>query len=249
VEDFTALAAEYETLARAAQEQRWGALLEGSGLDPVQLEQVRRSEARGPLFAALRNAEARGLDVDGVFPKLVALRSLNDAEDPASVMRARVEDWAQMAGPKRRTGTGFVAGIVRRAVGVTDPDMVRALNERERAMRRRARELALHALEHRETWVLRLGAPPADRLRHERWLELVSTVAAYREHWDIADDHRPLGPSGAVRTFDGLGHQRRAQLAIAEALRLSREEREHRRPRLSAVSAEPVRELPARIEL
>ena len=249
VEDFTALAAEYETLARAAQEQRWGALLEGSGLDPVQLEQVRRSEARGPLFAALRNAEARGLDVDGVFPKLVALRSLNDAEDPASVMRARVEDWAQMAGPKRRTGTGFVAGIVRRAVCVTDPDMVRALNERERAMRRRARELALHALEHRETWVLRLGAPPADRLRHERWLELVSTVAAYREHWDIADDHRPLGPSGAVRTFDGLGHQRRAQLAIAEALRLSREEREHRRPRLSAVSAEPVRELPARIEL
>jgi hypothetical protein len=249
VEDFTVLAAEYETLARAAQEQRWGALLERSGLDPVQLEQVRGSEARGPLLAALRNAEARGLDVEGAFPKLVALRSLDDARDPASVMHARVEGWAQTVGPKRRTGTGFVAGIVPRPVGVSDPDMVRALNEREHAMRHRARELAVHALEHRETWVLRLGAPPADHVRHERWLELVSTVAAYREHWNIADDHRPLGPVGAVRTLEALGHRRRAEVAVAEALRLSSDGPGHRRPRLSAVSAEPVRELPARIEL
>jgi conjugative relaxase-like TrwC/TraI family protein len=249
VEDFTALAAEYETLARAAQEQRWSALLERSGLDPVQLEQVRRSEARGTLLAALRTAEARGLDVEGAFPKLVALRSLDDAEDPASVMHARVEDWAQTAGPKRRTGTGFVAGIVPRAVGVTDPDMVRALVERERAMRRRARELAVHALERREIWVLRLGAPPVDRAKHERWLEAVSSIAAYRERWNIGDDRRPLGSGGALRTLDALGHRRRAELAIAEALRLSNGDREHRRPQLSAMPAEPVWEFPARIEL
>jgi hypothetical protein len=45
--------------------------------------------------------------------------------------------------------------------------------------------------------VLRLGAPPADRVKHERWLKAVSTVAAYRERWNIADDRRPLGPGGA----------------------------------------------------
>jgi hypothetical protein len=248
-EDFTVLAAEYETLARAAQEQRWEALLERSGLDPVQLEQVRRSEARGPLLAALRDAEARGLAVEAVFPTLVAFRSLDNAEDPAAVMHARVEHWAQTAASTRRTNTGFIAGIIPRAIGVTDPDMVRALDERAAAIRHRARELALHAIEHRETWVLRLGTPPAEWARQERWLEAVSTVAAYREHWNIGDDHRPLGPEGAVRTLQALGHRRRAKLAVGEALRLSSEDRERRRPQLSAVPTELARDVSAGIDL
>jgi hypothetical protein len=248
-EDLNVLAAEYETLASAAQEQRWRALLERSGLDPVQLEQVRQSEARGPLLAALRDAEARGLDMEGVFPKLVALRSLDDAEDPASVMHARVQVWAHTAGSKRRTSTGFVAGIIPRAAGVTDPDVVRALNERAVAMQNRARKLAVRALEHGETWVLHLGAPPVDRAKHERWFKAVSTIAAYRERWNIADDRRPLGPGGAVRPLDAPGHRRRAELAIAEALRLSNEDSGHRRPQLNALPAEPIRELPAGIEL
>jgi hypothetical protein len=250
-EDFTVLAAEYETLACAAQEQRWEALLARSGFDPVQLAQVRGSEASGPLLAAIRDAEARGLDVEAVFPRLVALRSLDEAEDPAAVMHSRVERWAHTAISKRRTSAGFIAGIVPRAVGVTDPDMVRAFDERAVAMQHRARELAVHALEHRETWVLRLGAPPVDRDRAklERWLEAVSTVAACQEHWDIADDRRPLGPGGAVTTLEALGHRRRAELAIAEALRLSIDGRENRRPQLSAILTEPVRELPGSIEL
>ena len=248
-EDLSVLAAEYETLVSAAQEQRWGALLDRSGIARVQLERVSQSEARGPLLAALRDAEARGLDVEGAFPTLVALRSLDEAEDPASVMHARVQAWANTAGSKRRTSTGFVAGIIPRAVGVTDPDMVRALDERAVAMQDRARKLAARAIEHRETWVLRLGAPPADRVKHERWLKAVSTVAAYRERWNIADDRRPLGPGGAVRSLDALGHRRRAELAIAKALRFSTEDREHPRSRFGAVPAEPVRELPAGIEL
>jgi hypothetical protein len=249
VEAFTVLAAEYETLAIAAQEQRWGALLERSGLDSVQLEQVRQSEARGPLLAALRNAEARNLDVEGVFPRLVASRSLDEAEDPAAVMHARVERWAHTAGSKRRTSNSFIAGIIPRAVGVIDPDMVHALSERERAMWRRARDLATQALEHRETWARRLGAPPVDRARHERWLEAVSTVAAYREHRNITDEHRPLGSRGAARTLEVLRHRWRAESAVAEALRLSSDDPEHRRPQLCTVTTDPVRELPADIEL
>ena len=111
-EDFTVLAAEYETLARAAQEQRWGALLERSGLDPGQLERVRQSEAHGPLLAALRDAEARGLDVEGAFPKLVAVRSLDDAEDPAAILHGRVDRWVRAAGSKRRASTNLIAGLI-----------------------------------------------------------------------------------------------------------------------------------------
>jgi conjugative relaxase-like TrwC/TraI family protein len=248
-EEFTVLAVEYETLASAAQEQRWEALLERSGLDPVQIEQVGQSEARGPLLAALRDAEARGLNVEVTFPKLVTFRSLDEAEDPAAAMHARVKAWAHTAGSKRRTSTGFIAGIIPRALGVTDPDMVRALDERATAMQDQARELALHALEHRQAWLFRFGAPPIDRAKHERWFEAVSTVAAYRERWNIADDCRPLGPGDSVKTLDALGQRRRAQLAIAEALRLSSEDREHRRPQLSVLPAEPVREVPAGFEL
>jgi hypothetical protein len=43
IEDFSVLAAEYETLARAAQQQRWDDLLDRSGLEPRRLEQVRQS--------------------------------------------------------------------------------------------------------------------------------------------------------------------------------------------------------------
>ena len=154
------------TLGRAA-----GSL----GTRTCRLEQVRQSPAYGPLLAALRDAEARGLDVEQTFPELVAARPLDDAEDPAAVLRDRVDRWAQAAGSTRRAGTNLIAGLIPRAVGVTDPDMARALEERDEAMQRRARALAEQAIE-RESG---LGAParyrayrPArqrtlDRSRHD----------------------------------------------------------------------------------
>ena len=58
-EDFATLAAEYESLARVAQQQRWEELLDRSGLGADRLEQVRQSVAYGPLIVSLRDAEAR----------------------------------------------------------------------------------------------------------------------------------------------------------------------------------------------
>ena len=58
------LSAEYLTLATLAQAERWDALLVRSGLTDAELESVRASEAHGPLLASLREAEARGLDVE-----------------------------------------------------------------------------------------------------------------------------------------------------------------------------------------
>ena len=103
-ESLSTLHAEYTTIARAAQEDRWEALLDRSGLSAVQLAEVRESEAHGPLLAAFRDAEARGVDIESDFPTLVALRSLVDAEDIASVLHGRVEGWTKVAGSKR-TGT------------------------------------------------------------------------------------------------------------------------------------------------
>ncbi|MHB8296567.1 MAG: MobF family relaxase [Acidimicrobiales bacterium] len=220
-EDFTALAGEYQTLARVAQAERSDGLLERCGLDAAQLEQVRASEAHGPLLAALRDAEARGLDVETAFPKLVAARTLADADDPAAVMHGRVDRWAAAAGSKHQAATNLIAGLIPRAAGVADPDMARALEERDQAMERRARELAGEAVERGQVWVRRLGTPPSDPALREAWTRAVSTIAAYRDRWGVGDDHRPLGPESAVKTIEAVGHRKRAQTAVERALHLA----------------------------
>ena len=220
-EDFTALANEYLTLAREAQQQRWDDLLDRCELSEADLEAVRSSDAYGPLMAALRDAEARGLDVEAAFPKLVTARTLDDAEDPAAVLHGRVDRWATAAGSRRQAATNLIAGLIPRATGISDPDMARALTERDLAMEQRARHLAEHAIEQRHVWVQRLGNPPVNPAARELWLRAVSTVAAYRDRWGIGNDHRPLGPDTAVKTIEGIGHRNRAQAAVEAALRLT----------------------------
>jgi conjugative relaxase-like TrwC/TraI family protein len=220
-EDFSVLVAEYETLARAAQQQHWDDLLDRSGLEPRRLEQVRQSPAYGPLLSALRDAETHGLDLQQTFPKLVAIRPLDDAQDPAAVLRDRVERWAQLGGSSRRAGTGLIAGLIPRAAGVTDPDIARGLEERGEAMQRRARVLAEQAIERNQTWVRWLGIAPTEPPAKERWIEAVTTVVAYRDRWNIDDEHLPLGPKGPARSIEAISQRNLARAALDRASRLS----------------------------
>ena len=172
-------------------------------------------------MAALRDADSRGLDVEAVFPKLVAARTLDDAEDLAAVLHGRVDRWATSAGSRRQAATNLIAGLIPRAAGISDPDMAQALTERDRAMEQRARHLAEHAIDHRHVWVQRLGNPPANPAAREVWLRAVSTVAAYRDRWGIGNDLRPLGSENAIKTIEGLGHRNRARAAVEVALRIA----------------------------
>ena len=221
IEDFSVLAAEYESLASSAQQQRWDDLLDRSGLESRRLEQVRQSPAYGPLLAAFRDAEARGLDVEQSLPGLVTTRPLDDAKDPAAVLRDRVDHWTQLAGSPWRGRTNFIAGLIPRAAGVTDRDMARGLKEREEAMQRRARALAEQAIERDQIWVRRLGMPPSDPRAKERWIEAVTTVVAYRDRWNIDDEHLPLGPKGPARTIEVINERNLARAALERASRLS----------------------------
>ena len=89
-ESIATLAAEYQTIAAVAQTERWEALLGRSALGDAQLQAIATSDARGPLFSSLRDAEARGLDIDTTLPDLVRARSLVGAEDVAAVLHHRV---------------------------------------------------------------------------------------------------------------------------------------------------------------
>ena len=159
--------------------------------------------------------------MERTFPVLVAARSLGDAEDPAAIIRGRVDRWGQTSGLARRAGTDLIAGLIQRAIGVTDPDMARALEERDESMQRRARALAEQAIEQNQVWVRRLGVPPSDPLAREQWTQAVTTVAAYRERRNIDDDQRPLGSTVAARTIEAINQRDLAQTAVNTAARLT----------------------------
>jgi hypothetical protein len=113
------------------------------------------------------------------------------------------------------------ASMIPRAVGVTDPGMARGLEEREEAMQHRARALAEQAIERNEIWVRRVGIAPSDPRAKERWFEAVTTVVAYRDRWNIDDEHLPLGPKRPARSIEAINQRNLAGAALDRASRLS----------------------------
>jgi hypothetical protein len=80
------LAAEYETIAAAAQHDRWVALVRASGLTSDEADDAIASDAFGALTVELRRAEANHHDIDTLLPRLVAVRGFADADDIAAVL-------------------------------------------------------------------------------------------------------------------------------------------------------------------
>ena len=214
------LSAEYLTLAAMAQSERWDSLLVRSGLTDGDLAAVRASAAHGPLLAAFREAEARGLDVEDAFPRLVAGRSLADAADVAAVLHGRVERWTQAAGGRNRRADNLIAGLIPRAQGVSDPEMAQALAERDQAMEERARTLAEQAVGTVDSWATatwrpagRLGPTGAMDARSVDHRRLPGPLAHHRQErsrqaWRC-EQHGAGGrtPAGAGRSGAGDGYQ------------------------------------------
>jgi conjugative relaxase-like TrwC/TraI family protein len=225
-ESIPTLAAEYLTIARQAQAERWDVLLDTSGLTVIQAAQVRDSEAHGPLIAALRDAEARGLDITTAFGQLVQGRELDTTDDIAATLHERVERWTRASATRRQGASQFVAGIIPQALNVTDHDMARALTERADAMNTRARTLAEQATNTGALWIRQLGTPPADPVRREQWLHEVSTVAAYRERWNVTG-RNPV--DAKATSIEQMGHQKRAELSAERASRIANDE-SHQHP-------------------
>ena len=125
-------------------------------------------------------------------------------------------------------GADLVAGLLPRAAGVADPDMQRALAERDRAMCQRAREVAEEAVKSNQPWALQLGPPPTEPVARAHWAEAVTTVAAYRDRWGVTTDDQPLGLSSGAITIEQARQRRLAKAAVERALRLSRQREGHR---------------------
>jgi conjugative relaxase-like TrwC/TraI family protein len=228
-EGLAQLHAEYLTIARAAQAERWAALVARAGLTSEQVAQVEGSDAYGPLTAAMRDAEARGLDVDAALPQLIAARPLQDAEDVAAVLHLRVDAWIERAASRRQPARDLLAGLIPRAKGVEDEDMTRALREREEAIERRADELLQGALDGGAGWLAALGRPPQEPRRRAEWRRSARTVAAYRDRWDVRGVD-PVDRPGFAQTIEQVGHLKRAAAAAARAATLAQQQRSTESP-------------------
>jgi hypothetical protein len=207
------LAAEYQTVARAARTERWDAVLRRMALTADKLPQLRTSDAYGPLLAALSDAEDRGLDVEAALTRLASDGSFQGADDVAAVLHERVDRWIDEVGRPSHELIDPIAGLIPRMRSAVDPDHGRALDERARAIEDRARSLGRRAIWNDAPWVRRLGPEPVSPAERDRWLAVVATVAAFRERWGIDGDPRPLGPPVGA-SVEAEQQRRRAIAAI-----------------------------------
>lgn len=199
------LAAEYETIASAAQHDRWASLIRASGLTDEQADAAFSSEAFGALTAELRRAEANHHDVDALFPRLVAARGFEDADDIAKVMHYRVaRATTRPAGSGRTRKTpALIAGLIPHATGPMSTEMRDTLAERRELIEHRADAILDTAIDQNERWTEHLGEPPTDERAQLRWQHSARTIAAYRARYGV-DHDTPLGvqPESAAQKID-----------------------------------------------
>lgn len=215
---FERLAQEHRTLVAAAIAERWEPVMERCGLDAAELARARNSLEWPGLLGALHDADNRGLRPETVIGTLATSRPIGPEKEAAAVLRARLHRWEGTVGarcPQART----VAGVVSRAQGITDPNMARAIRDRENAIATRALSLAEAALDRKAAWTHHLGPAPEDpRLRGE-FIERVAVIAAYRERWCVYGQ-TPLD-APAVCSPERMAHHNRARRACIEATSLA----------------------------
>jgi uncharacterized SAM-binding protein YcdF (DUF218 family) len=110
------------------------------------------------------------------------------------------------------TGVGYsstqaselVAGIFPRPTGITDPDILLALNDRADAIEQRAGELATIAIERDDVWVRAFGDAPGTAELYEQWVLEVATGTAYFDRWGIDNPD-------AILDDEPVNHEQEAQ--------------------------------------
>jgi conjugative relaxase-like TrwC/TraI family protein len=188
------VAAEYETLAAAAQHDRWAALIRSSGLSDDDADDVIASPAFGALTAELRRAEANQHDVETLLPRLVGARGFGDTDDIAAILHYRIaKASARLAGPGRaRKAPRLIAGLIPEASGTIPSEMRQALAERRALIETRTDALLDTALTEKHEWITELGLQPKQARAAHAWRNAARAIAAYRDRYGIAGP-TPLG--------------------------------------------------------
>ena len=180
------LAAELETIAAEAQHDRFVDVLSRSGLTAEQHAAVVNSPAFGPLTAALRRAEAYHHDLERLVPRIVGRHGLDDADDVAAVLLYRVEKVASSAPHGCRLRPRLIAGLIPEPLGAMSAEDRQAIDERQELIESRARALADSAIDSGAAWARRVCGRPEGGRDGDRWMDAITTVAAYRDRYKVS---------------------------------------------------------------
>ena len=205
----------HEHLCQLDARERYRDAITNSGLDNVDQAALQASPAFGALIAELRRAEHAGLDAAATLHRAVNQSSLDNANDLAAVLHARVDRLATRAERHLSRPPHLIAGLVTPADHVTNPTYAAALHEIESQITQRADWLAEKAVADNQIWFRSLKRAFNDQPTG-RWLFHLREVAAYRERYGIRS-HDILGP---VPPADLMRHHhQRSRLArvIGEA--------------------------------
>lgn len=172
-----------------------------------------RGESFGSLVAQLRRTEADGHQPEQLLSRAVRAGGLDDANDPAAVLTARLAKLtaARSGGTRPHRRRHYLAGLIPEASGAMPTDMRRTLTDLRDLIEQRTTTLASQAIQESQPWVRRLGPPPADPARRATWEQQVRTIAAYRDRYGIVGSDA-LGPAPS-----GEGQRLDHQLADAAA--------------------------------
>ncbi|TFC63129.1 MobF family relaxase [Cryobacterium sp. TMB1-7] len=234
------LAAEYETIASAAQHDRWTALVRCSGLPSLHAEAAIKSSVFGVLAAEFRRAEAHHLDVESLLTRAVAARGLEDAEDVAAVLCSRIK--SEVAFDFRATRAcrrpRLIVGLIPEAIGPMNAEMRHALKERSDLIEARASAVLEEALFEGATWARALGAVTR-RQELTSWRQQARTVAAYRDRYAIVGTRTfGIAPQTEAQRRDAAN----ARSALAAAKRMAEEQDAYATPRAGrATGPSPAR--------
>jgi conjugative relaxase-like TrwC/TraI family protein len=228
------LAAEYETIAAAAQHGRWTELVRGSGLSTAHAEEAVKSPAFGVLSAELRRAEAHHYDVESLLAHAVAARRWKAAQDVAAVLHSRIAAVISRNSSTNssRRAPQLVVGLIPKALGSMTAEMRQALDERAELIEARAGAVLDEALLSKAAWTRELGAVPYRSLT-SGWRQHAGTVAAYRDRYAIVGA-RALGPVPQMVAQRRDAVRARAALEAAKGPADMKDAFAYRRPRVSA---------------
>ncbi len=112
-----------------------------------------------------------------------------------------------------------MAGLVPRALGIDDPDLNRAVGEREDAITRRALDLAEDAVRSGTAWAKPFGPLPPSPAVAQAWWDRLAVVAAYQDRWSITTPSI-LGELNGIGSLAQAAHRAQAERAGQEAARL-----------------------------
>jgi conjugative relaxase-like TrwC/TraI family protein len=103
---------------------------------------------------------------------------------------------AQLRVAVRRLDDPHLPAWLRTAQPVEDPQWRPYLDTRAELIRHRVDALAEATVTTRPAWTTYLGGEPTDPAERETWLRHLSTLAAYRDQYQVTDDDpdHPLGP-------------------------------------------------------